>query len=383
MTSRVAAEAFAPGEYLKDELDERGWTQDEFATMIGRSPAVVNQIISGKRGVSPETASEIGAALGTSAIYWMNLDSAYRLWHIERKASKLSLISQEARIRERFPVREMVKRGWIDPSANAEVLEAQIKSFFGIGDLDETPRLAHAAKKTGYPQDITGTQRAWLFRVKQVAEAMTVRPYSERALREAIPELNALRTAAEDIRRVPHILAECGVRFVIVEHVPASKIDGVCLWLGEKTTTPVIGMSLRLDRIDNFWFVLRHEIEHVLNKHGREEAIVDSDVQDTSTTDQARELPEEEKIANHAAADFCVPEADMADFVLRHRPLFSEEKVLNFASRMQVHPGLVVGQLQRRANNYRLFRKYLVSIRSIIAPVATTDGFGQIVALTA
>ena len=116
-----------------------------------------------------------------------------------------------------------------------------------------------------------------MFRVKQIAEKMPVAAYSESALRAALPKLRAFLLSPEEIRHVPKILAECGVRFVIVEHVPSSRIDGVCFWLDRKTQSPVIGMSLRLKRIDNFWFVLRHEIEHVLRRHGREEAIVDRD----------------------------------------------------------------------------------------------------------
>lgn len=376
MTERVVAEAFPPGEFLRDELEERGWTQEEFAAIIGRAPAVINQIVLGKRGISPETASEIGAALGTSAIYWMNLEAAYRLWHAGPPPER---IKREARIRERFPVREMMKRGWIKPSENIDVLEAQITSFFGIKSIDETPRLLHAAKKSGYPDDITGVQRAWLFRVKQIASALRVHTYSSRALREAIPNLRALLQTPEGIARVPKILADCGVRFVIVEHVPSSKIDGVCFWLPGHPASPIIGMSLRLDRIDNFWFVLRHEIEHVLNEDGKEEeeAIVDQDTIDAKPD----KSPLEEIRANTAAADFCVPALDMADFVVRNRPIFAKHRVLNFAQRMGVHPGLVVGQLHRRTGDHRLFRTQLISVRPIITPVAVTDGYGQVVQL--
>lgn len=88
---------------------------------------------------------------------------------------------------------------------------------------------------------------------------------------------------------------------------------------------------------------------------------------------------EEEAIANYAGADFCVPEAEMADFVLRNDPLFSQQKILDFAWRMQVHPGLVVGQLQRRTKKWNLFRSYLVKVRHLIAPVAMTDGYGQVI----
>lgn len=375
MSDRVPAEVFPAGEYLKDELDERGWTQAEFAAITGRPVAVVNQIISGKRGITPETAAEIGAALGTSALYWMNLDAAYRVW----KAGPVSpRIRSQARIRERFPVREMEKRGWLEKSENSEVLESQLLRYFGIASIEDQPKLAHAAKKTGYPKDISGTQLAWLFRVKQIAEAMTLPAYSEKALRAALSELQQLLLAPEEIRHVPRILAECGVRFVVVEHVPSSKIDGVCFWLDRNTPSPVIGMSLRRDKIDNFWFVLRHEIEHVLNKDGRDEAIVDQD-SDNAEGGAAIAVSEEERLANEAGADFCVPKAEMDDFVLRNRPLFSEEKVLNFARRVQVHPGLVVGQLQRRLGNYRLFHQHLVKVRPIIAPIAMTDGYGQAV----
>jgi HTH-type transcriptional regulator / antitoxin HigA len=372
MSERIQAEAFPPGEYLKDELEERGWTQEEFASIIGRPAAVVNQIISGKRGISPETAREIGAALGTSAIYWMNLEAAYRLWHAGPAPKR---INQVARIRELYPVREMLKRGWLKEFDKPEELEAQVKEFFGIKDLAEEPKLMHAAKKTGYPDEISGAQRAWLFRVRQVASALEVAPYSRTALRTAIEKLRGLRGQPDGIAQVPKILADCGVRFVIVEHVPASKIDGVCFWLSRREPSPVIGMSLRLDRIDNFWFVLRHEIEHVLNEDGREVAIVDVD---TLSTVSDTQISMEERRANRAASDFCVPNAEMADFIIRHEPMFAEHRVVNFANRMGVHPGLVVGQLQWRTGNYKLFRKHLVSVRPIITPVAVTDGYGQV-----
>ena len=372
MTDRVAAEAFPPGEYLKDEMEERGWTQDEFAAIIGRPPAVINQIISGKRGISPETAREIGAALGTSAMYWMNLESAYRLWKAGPAPER---IGHTGRLRANVPVRELVTRGGIKDSENPKILEKQVFDFYGIKSEDETPRLAHAAKRTGYPDNIGPSQRAWLFRVKRIAEAMPVRPYSERRLREAVATLRTLRISVEGVGRVPQILAECGVRLVVVEPMPGSKIDGVTFWLDEKTTSPVVGLSLRLDRVDNFWFVLAHEIEHVLNKHGRTQAIVDTETFDPAT--RVPDVSEEERIANMAAADFCVPRADMADFILRNRPRFSDEKVVGFARRIQVHPGLVVGQLQKVLGDYRLFRKHLVSVRSIVAPMAMTDGYGQ------
>jgi len=73
MSARVPAEVFPPGEFLKDELEARGWTQVEFAEIIGKDTRLVSEVISGKRAVTPETAMVLAAALGTSADLWMNL----------------------------------------------------------------------------------------------------------------------------------------------------------------------------------------------------------------------------------------------------------------------------------------------------------------------
>ncbi len=73
------AEVFHPGEYLRDELEARGWTQTQFAKIIGRPVQLVNGIINGKTAVTAQTAKEIAAAFGTSAEVWLNLQSSYDL----------------------------------------------------------------------------------------------------------------------------------------------------------------------------------------------------------------------------------------------------------------------------------------------------------------
>ncbi len=81
-----------PGEILQDELEARGWTQKGFAGQIGRPLQLINNIINGRSGISAETALDFAEAFGTSAQFWMNLDSNYRLAlarkkRVERKAS--------------------------------------------------------------------------------------------------------------------------------------------------------------------------------------------------------------------------------------------------------------------------------------------------------
>jgi HTH-type transcriptional regulator/antitoxin HigA len=72
-------EAFAPGEYIREELEARGWSQIDLADILGRPTQAVNEIVNGKRAITPDTAKSLGQAFGTSAQLWMNLESAYQL----------------------------------------------------------------------------------------------------------------------------------------------------------------------------------------------------------------------------------------------------------------------------------------------------------------
>ena len=87
-------------------------------------------------------------------------------------------------------------------------------------------------------------------------------------------------------------------------------------------------------------------------------------------------LPEEERLANEAASDFCIPKAQMDSWIARKAPFFSEQDLIGFAKRQGVHPGIAAGQLRNRMNNYKLFQRHLVKVQACITSTATVDGWG-------
>ena len=178
---------------------------------------------------------------------------------------------------------------------------------------------------------------------------------------------------AEAVREVTSVLAKAGVRIVFVEVLPNAKIDGVCTWLADDQ--PVIGMSLRHDRLDNFWFVLRHELEHILRGDGKDAAIIDNF--DSDEHQQGGLLPPEEIAANAAAADFCIPSERLTSFIDRKYPYISERDVVSFSAVSEVHPAIVVGQIQKRLNKYNFLRKYLVQVRKYLLNESVIDGWGE------
>jgi HTH-type transcriptional regulator/antitoxin HigA len=78
-TKRPVAQVFPPGDFIREELEARGWTQGQLARIIGRPVQAVNAIVNGKKEITPGTAVALGAAFGTSAEFWLNLETAYRL----------------------------------------------------------------------------------------------------------------------------------------------------------------------------------------------------------------------------------------------------------------------------------------------------------------
>ena len=150
MPNRVPAEVFAPGELIREELEARGWTQVDLAEILGRPVRLVNELVAGKKQITPDTAKGLAEAFqGTDPVFWMNLDSAYRL----SKAKPVNAsVRRRSNLYSLFPVREMIKRGWIEASDNLDVLEFRVRSFFEIGSLEETPVFSHAAKATQYAE---------------------------------------------------------------------------------------------------------------------------------------------------------------------------------------------------------------------------------------
>lgn len=376
MSQRVPAEVFPPGDFIREELEARGWTQDVLADVIGTSLRLVNEIITGRRAITVETARALAEAFDTSPNLWMNLESAYRL---SQARPRDDAITRRAKLYGMAPTRELIRRGWVERSSDIGVLEQRVAVFFGIESLDERPSvLPHAARKSTSYASTTMAQCAWLIRARSLAQSATAAPYTEPRLRVGLKQLRALLGERAGAGRTPQVLAEAGVRLVFVEALPGSKIDGAAFWLNAKS--PVIVLSLRYDRVDGFWHTLLHDLMHLLNKDVKasDEPLVDVDlIGRPSTPDSMR--PEAEERADREAAAFLVPQPELEDFIARVRPLYSKAKIKAFAESIGVHPGIVVGQLQHRGEiPFAHSRDMLEKIRDVVWGAAPTDGWGHV-----
>lgn len=370
MSTRSYAANFSPGDFLKDELESRGWSQIELAEILSRPPRVISEIIAGKRAISPETAKGLAAALGTSAEVWMNLEAAYQLAKAEDVET--APVVRRARLYGAFPVKELIRRKWVPDSSDIGELETSFCRFFGIGSVDEVPQFGHAAKKTEYSAPPKILQLAWLNRAEHIAKEQGVGSFSVAALKNAISKLKTHMRDVISLTAVPSILNEAGVRFVVVEQLAGAKLDGACFWIN-KSKSPVIAMTLRLDRFDNFWHTLFHEIDHLIHGEGKESPIVDV-FEYSQVKDETK--PEIEVRANQAAAEHCVSQKTLEAWLKRTALAPPKESIIAFADSIGVHPAIVVGQLQFRGIiPYSYHRDLLEKVRSVVLEVAMSDGF--------
>jgi HTH-type transcriptional regulator/antitoxin HigA len=88
---------------------------------------------------------------------------------------------------------------------------------------------------------------------------------------------------------------------------------------------------------------------------------------------------EAEEFANQQAANALVPKLELESFIRRVGPLYPRERVVQFSNKVKIHPGIVVGQLQRRKEiGYHALRPFLVKVRDIVTSTSLTDGWNQI-----
>ena len=369
MDRHISVEPFHPGEIIKEEIEARKWTHEDLADVMGCSRHTVLRLIKGATGVTAETAIALAKAFGTSAQLWMNLQTSFEL---SQAAKEDRDIERRAKLYNKVPLRDIKKRGWIDDIDGTDQLESAVLDLLRIKHIDETPAFLVAAKKSTSYSSNTPEQIAWFARAHQIAGAAPASKYVESKLEECIEQLRGLAAYPEDVRHVPKLLADFGIRLLLIDRLPKSKVDGVAFWIN-KGASPVIAMSLRFDRIDNFWHNILHEIVHI--KY-HDESPIDVNV---FCEDEDSDLPDIEKRANSEACNYLIPTEKLESFIKRHGRLIYESDVVRQATARGVHPGILVGQLHwRKALDWKFQNKMKVKIRDEIVGVAITDGWGHI-----
>ena len=157
-------------------------------------------------------------------------------------------------------------------------------------------------------------------------------------------------------RKAQEFLSERGIALQVLSHLPRTHLDGAALLLGDGR--PVIGLTLRYDRIDNFWFTLLHELAHVgrhLGKESKEWFADDFTLRNRSGAQEDIRETEADEWAENALVPLDAWEASPA----KQNP--TPMAVINFASTLGVHPAIVAGRVRYERGNYRLLSQFVGS----------------------
>jgi len=144
-------------------------------------------------------------------------------------------------------------------------------------------------------------------------------------------------------------LAEMGIAFVVLPHLPGTHLDGAAM-RNPDGGAPVIAVTLRHDRIDNFWFTLLHELAHVKSHLGEATQVIFDDLEIGSSEDIEKQADEMARVA-------LIPDEQWAQ--LNSREFLSTAELVSFAKRVEIHPAIVAGRWQKENRDFRKFSKLL------------------------
>lgn len=312
------------------------------------SRAKVSEVLSGKRAITMPMARALHEHLGIPA-------------DVLLREPGVTLGDPLADMEwSRFPVNAMAKLGWIPDRPNLASHAEEI-----VRDLIERaggPDVAGAALYRKNDHTRTNAKmdpyalKAWCWQV--LAKANEERPKT--SYKRGTVTLGFLRKIAQESwsengpRRAKEFLARHGILLVVVQHLPKTYLDGAALRLGDDR--PVIGLTLRYDRIDNFWFCLLHELAHVGRHLDNDEGNAFVDDLTLRRAEGGREDPRERQ-ADDWAEEALIPQAAWEASAVKDHP--TPMAVMNLANALKIHPAIVAGRVRYEQQNYRLLSQFV------------------------
>ena len=330
-----------PGDFIKEELEERGWTQADLSEILGLSEKSINQIINGKQRIMIDTARMLSKAFGQSPQYWLNLDMNFRL-RDQPETQAINDVEIKSTIYKYMPVKEMIQKNWIKSFDAVGSLVKQVVEFWQIHDLDfefleKEAASLHFRKSAAYRQFNVFYALTWFQQARRIAQMKSSKSYNRDKLIEITNRFGKYTIKEDGVPEFLQDVTAAGIQFIVLSHLQKTYIDAASFYCKQN---PVIVYTSRYDRVDHFWFSMAHEIAHVLND------LVDED--DYFIDDMDSEaVDEKEKNANQFASQL-LKHPEIFKMFLPNKKYVSEYRVRLFANSLNIHPGIIVGALQYR-----------------------------------
>jgi HTH-type transcriptional regulator/antitoxin HigA len=327
--------AVHPGEHLAEYIEERGYTQAEFARLAGLTAKLVSTIVNGTNPVSPETAIKLERVLGLKAHIWTGLQAQWDLFEARRRENEKS-----ARDWLRaFPVKELKALRRLPDTRDEGVLVDGLLSFLGIGTQAALQArigsLAVQHRKARSGSTSQEHELCWLVLGEQKVRQEPYLPFDREAFVEGCRSIRGLTVENPEVfePKMIDICRSSGVTLVFQKPLSKTCLFGSARWIdGER---PIIQMSLRMKSNDHFWWTFFHEAAHIVLHKGKNFADDQSGVGDGIETEA------------DAWAEEALVGRDCLNAFVTTNPR-SKDEILAFASSIGVHPGIIVGMLQHR-----------------------------------
>ena len=254
-----------------------------------------------------------------------------------------------------LPYKEMIKRKWFDLPRGANPIE-RVKEYFLHAAGPQFATAFHRKKMRSGNVPNEYALLAWQARVLERARELVEREeLPEFQLDDRwLPELVNLTKRNDGVTRVSRLLAEKGIALIIERHLSGSYLDGAAMLCDG--ARPVVGLTLRHDRLDNFWFVLMHELGHVFLH------LFDGLRFDFFDEEDTTDMDDIEMAADKFALDTLIPQEKWD--VCLSRFAMTDDAVRMDAERLGISASIIAGRIRKERNDYTLFND-LIGLKTV------------------